>query len=998
MLACRLEGIIRAVVPEQSLIALQDASGSILLKLPQLNSGVSEGERASIEITTSLFNGTRYGVRVEDVPVVNNGGIHSVAEKSGSVVLDAGMNPIRLGWFNGPTEFTLNLDFEGPGIPRQKVPNSILWHQSQRNDRLFQLQPGLRYEAYEGMDWRDVPDFSLLIPTVTGIATNFCTVYRSRDENCGLVFQGFIQIEHPGGYTFYLKSDDGSRLYVGKPAVAVRVIEPAGTFVSASESFEQAMTDRRNGHWIQMEGEVTFVSQDQRSLKLQMLVGGNDVPVTVLEGGELFATNLLHHWLQVWGVCRFAQNLDDKRLLGVFVPGPEQVKIYKTTNESRNDSSKVLLINTAQVRRLKSDQAAKNIPVKIRGVVIYASLTAMVLQDSTGGIFISYRDGYWPEQPKVGDLWEVEGVTDSGLFSPVITADKVAFLGYAPMPEPIQPTRDQLMNGNMDAEYGELHGVITSVTNNEITLLTADGKVGVVGNSDRPLPVLPKTIPGNGSLIGSVVRIRGCFAPMVDLQTRQVVSGKTYIYPASVEVEDPAPKEPFQIPARTPSDLMRFNARAVALQRTKLTGQILYALPGEYLVQDGQSSFRVLTQNAMLEAGDLIEAVGFPKLDGPSPILQQAQIRKTGQAELPKPTPVSPENLLNRELDSKLVEFEALLISDTFHQGERILELQSGPQHFVARLESTPGTFTPLPAGCRLQLNGVYASAYGDQNHVGTHIAPFDLLLNSAADITVLQRPPWWTIQRVVMLLAVVLGVLSGTFIWVAMLRRQVDQRTTELKKEIEQRQLIEQNHAIELERTRVSRDLHDELGAGLTEVGLLGSLANTPAIAQEEKNRYLDQLTRMARSLVTSLDEIVWAVNPHYDSLASLVSYFSLYAESFLDLAGITCRLSVAENIPQYPLDSKQRHGIFCAFKEALNNVVSHSGATEVQIVFEVVEGKLKLSVIDNGCGFEFVPEAPGKDGLASMCQRMLELDGVCRISSEPGRGTSVQICLPLN
>lgn len=997
-MSCRVEGIVQAVVPERGILVLQDASGTALLELPQIGLTVAAGEKIAIEANPAFVTQNRFGIRMEDVPVVDNSGLHSAKEMAGDIFLDAGMNPIRVDWFNGPAECSLNLDYEGPEIPRQKVSNSILWHVSNLEDGRHNLQQGLLYRAYTGVAWFDLSDFSPLNSLTTGVATNFSIFYRPRDENCGLAFNGLIQIDYPGLYTFFLESDDGSRLYIGKSSISCRVIDVTGTSVTTPETFEQALADRNNSHWVKMEGEVVFVSKHQRSLNLEVVVGGNHVPVTVVEGMKLFSTNLLHCWIQVQGVCEFSRNPMDKRLIGVFVPGSEQVKIDNPLEEIQGDSSKALLTTAAQVRRLQSTEAEKHIPAKIRGVVIFASSATVVLQDSSGGVFISNRGGNWREQPKVGELWEIEGTTDAGQFSPVITADNAIFYGYAPLPEPIQPTKDQLINGNMDAEYGELHGVVISVSTNEIILLTPDGKVSVLGNEERLLPVLPQEIPSGGSLVGSVVRIRGCFAPLVDTQTRQVVSGKTYLYPASVEMEDAAPQDPFLLPSRKPSDLMWFNARAVALQRTKLAGQIIYLMSGEYFVQDGKTGFRVLTQNSSLKVGDLIEAVGFPKLDGPSPTLQAAQIRETGHVALPGPVLISPEELLNRDLDSTLIAVKALLVSDTIHQEERILELQSGPQHFVARLEYGLATHAPLPAGCRLQLTGVYASAYGDQNHVGTRIAPFEVLLNSAADIEVLQRPPWWTLQRVVIALVILSGVLSATFIWVALLRRRIEQRTVQLKKEIEQRQLVEQHHAIELERTRVARDLHDELGAGLTEVGLLGSLANTPAIAAEARNHYLDRVTQMARSLVASLDEIVWAINPHYDSLPALVSYFSLYAESFLNLARISCRLRVAEDIPQHSLDSKQRHGIFCIFKEALNNVIRHSSASEVQIVFEVSEEQFLLSVIDNGCGFEFVPESPGKDGLASLRQRMHELGGICQINSELGCGTTIRISLPLN
>lgn len=994
----RVEGIVRAVVPQRNLIVLQNASVSLMLELPSMSRPVSVGDTLAIEGDHCLLTQTRYGIQVGTSPVVDNDRVHSAVEKSGSVFLDAGMNAIRVMWFNGPGEFALNLEYQGPDVSRQTVPASVLWHTPIGQTSPAALQSGIQYAAYEGNGWDALPDFSMLHPVAGGVATNFTLAYRTRNEYCGLVFNGFIQVQRAGVYTFHLTSDDGSRLYVGKPHLSCQVLANPAQSPPATQSFEQALGDRAGDRWVEVEGEVTFVNQDSRSLEIEMLAGGQHVPVTVLEGVELFSTNLIHRWIQADGVCEFSRDAEEKKLIGVFVPGSEQVKIYGSSEAFGGSSSNELLTTAAQVRRLKPEEAGKHFPAKIRGVVIYATSTALVLQDSSGGVFVSCRAGSWAGQPAMGELWEIDGTTDPGDFSPVIVADSAKFLGYTALPEPVHPTQDQLMNGNLDAEYAELHGVITSVSKTEITLLTPDGKVTVIGTNDRPLPHLPAAVPGGGSIIGSVVRIRGCFATLVDLQTRQVTPGKIYIYPARVEVEDASPLDPFRLPSRKASDLMWFDARASALQRTKLAGQIIYSLPDQYFVMDGGTGFRVLANNpGSLKPGDLIEAVGFPKLGGPSPVLQVAQIRKTGHAPLPEPAPVSPERLLDNNRDATLVQVEAVLISDTIHEDERVLELQSGPLHFVAQLRVGPRTQPSLPVGCRLRLTGVYASADEDQEHLGATVAPFELLLNSPAGVAVLQRPPWWTIRRAIIVIMALAGVLGGTFIWVALLRQKVEERTTQLKREIEERQLLEQHHAIEQERTRVAQDLHDELGAGLTEVSMLGSLANTSAVPDETKTRYLNQLTQTARSLVASLDEIVWAVNPHYDSAASLATYFSLFAESFLHLAGVACRFRVADDIPECPLDSKIRHGLFCAFKEALNNVVRHSGATEVQLVFEVVADQLALSVIDNGCGFESVDAGPGKDGLSGCGRRMRQLGGDCRITSRPGQGTKVEFHLPL-
>jgi signal transduction histidine kinase len=91
-------------------------------------------------------------------------------------------------------------------------------------------------------------------------------------------------------------------------------------------------------------------------------------------------------------------------------------------------------------------------------------------------------------------------------------------------------------------------------------------------------------------------------------------------------------------------------------------------------------------------------------------------------------------------------------------------------------------------------------------------------------------------------------------------------------------------------------------------------------------------------------------------------------------------------------------RHGVFCAFKEALNNVIQHSGASEVRLVIEILADQLVLSVIDNGRGFESIAEAPGRDGLAGLARRLRELGGDCQITSQPGRGTKIEFHLPLN
>jgi signal transduction histidine kinase len=322
-----------------------------------------------------------------------------------------------------------------------------------------------------------------------------------------------------------------------------------------------------------------------------------------------------------------------------------------------------------------------------------------------------------------------------------------------------------------------------------------------------------------------------------------------------------------------------------------------------------------------------------------------------------------------------------------------MLEMQDGAQSFVARLNGRSEFPHSLPIGCRLELTGVYAVQ--DGNQVLDHpISSFELLLNSPVDVKVLARPPWWTLRR----LLIVVGTLAGVFViaalWITQLNRKVEERTVQLEEQIQKRQRIEQHHAMEQERARIAQNLHDELGSSLTEIGMLaaGPVATTDSL------RHLDQIGDRARHMVTALDEIVWAMNPKHDSLESLGSYLCLYADRFLKLANITCRLNGTLDLPRQTLNPVHRHEFFLAFKEALTNVVRHSGATEVRLSIRIIGNRLRLSLADDGGGLGSGPPTAGMDGLANMRARLEKMGGRFAIASEAGRGTTLRFYLPLN
>jgi signal transduction histidine kinase/ligand-binding sensor domain-containing protein len=235
-------------------------------------------------------------------------------------------------------------------------------------------------------------------------------------------------------------------------------------------------------------------------------------------------------------------------------------------------------------------------------------------------------------------------------------------------------------------------------------------------------------------------------------------------------------------------------------------------------------------------------------------------------------------------------------------------------------------------------------------------------------------------------------GALCGLLLAVAGGGWSIERRRTRQRLAV-----LERQQALEHERARVARDLHDELGAGLTEIGLLGALAQRANAPQQRVHDHLGQITGKAREMVTSLDEIVWSLNPKYDSVPSLSRYFCEYAQQFLQLAPLRCRLEVDDTLPACPLSSEQRHHLLLAFKEVLNNVVKHARATEVHIAIAVANGSLTITVADNGLGLPAASPAEGAEGFLNLSRRMEQLGGSCRFDSASGKGTTVRLILPL-
>lgn len=204
-----------------------------------------------------------------------------------------------------------------------------------------------------------------------------------------------------------------------------------------------------------------------------------------------------------------------------------------------------------------------------------------------------------------------------------------------------------------------------------------------------------------------------------------------------------------------------------------------------------------------------------------------------------------------------------------------------------------------------------------------------------------------------------------------------------------------EREQAIERERTRIAKDIHDHLGANLTRISLLSQSAHGELQNPDQAAAQLERIYSTSRELTRSMDEIVWAVNPQHDTLDSLASYLGNFAQDYLMSLGVRCRLEAPLHLPHWPITAEMRHNVFLAFKEAVHNVIKHSGATEVSIFLYLDDAGFDLVVRDNGKGFDpsAVPERAGRgNGLKNMKQRLEKLGGRCEVHSTHGTGTEIK------
>lgn len=630
---------------------------------------------------------------------------------------------------------------------------------------------------------------------------------------------------------------------------------------------------------------------------------------------------------------------------------------------------------------------------KTRGVVTFAGEVGgrayVAVQDRSGAAFIATDT--IPRRPRVrtGQFLEIHSNPGWTAPSPNVTATNVFVLGEGLPPPPLRHPAEYSLPRRGEATWIEVEGIVRAVLPSGLAELQEKGDVFSVAVTGAAPEALQRFVDGR-------VRMRGAIAfPSANERLLLVPSLE------QVELVEAPPPQPFAGPVQpigqfTPAVLLNHS-----MHRVKVKGIVTLVDRGALYLQDATGGARIeLAAAASAQVGDEVEIAGFPQLAEDRSLILSGALLRHQRADLAlAPVPASADAILSGRLGARLVRIEAVVSRVRTNESDATFELQLDQRIFRASLNGPTKDLPSAPAGSVLALTGVCVleTALPDWIKVSAgsaSILPVHLLLRSASDVVVLQKPRWWAVKRTLLATSVVALALVVAFVWINILRRRVAQRTAELRAAMEKLQLETQTAATLAERNRLAGEIHDSLEQGFS--GLILQLDTTAKHGQcppEVRNGLA-----LARNMVAfSRDEVRHAVWDLHSAVLENADLRTALQKIVEQLAPETPHTTLSVEGDVRPLGSAIEHHLLRIAQEAVTNCVKHAAAQNLDIVLHYGEREVRLSIRDDGRGF--VPArvlaggGVGHFGLRSLRGRAGKIQGTLDIHSEPGRGTTITV-----
>ncbi|MGC3956550.1 MAG: sensor histidine kinase, partial [Verrucomicrobiota bacterium] len=456
----------------------------------------------------------------------------------------------------------------------------------------------------------------------------------------------------------------------------------------------------------------------------------------------------------------------------------------------------------------------------------------------------------------------------------------------------------------------------------------------------------------------------------------------------------PAPADPFALAIRAADSLLQFSADTPIGHRVRVRGTVTHAQPGDMVwIRDASSGLRIQTQQKdALQPGDEVDALGFPAYGTYSPMLEEAIFRKTGTNRTVTPIAVTktPDAFAHED---DLVQTEAMLkdlqrVVDGF-----VFSFDMDGTPFRATLKTTENRLIPsgwLP-GSKVRLTGICSLVHDDVRPLIGIWEPqsFQLLLRSPADLVVLIAPPWWTPQRISYALGLFCaGVLIVSGLTIALSRRR-------LKEQAHRREMAEAEFAAILtERNRVAREIHDTLAQGLAATSVQLRLARKKAGGDSEAlQTHLDAAQQLVRDSLQEARNSIWNTRSQVLETGDLPTALNGILKQMADGSELKTALEITGRPRRFA--PVLENNLLRVGQEAITNAVRHARAKNIKVTLEFGERQFRLTVRDDGKGFDPAepPQSPGGFGLLGMRERAKELKGDWQVRSKPDQGTEITL-----
>lgn len=237
----------------------------------------------------------------------------------------------------------------------------------------------------------------------------------------------------------------------------------------------------------------------------------------------------------------------------------------------------------------------------------------------------------------------------------------------------------------------------------------------------------------------------------------------------------------------------------------------------------------------------------------------------------------------------------------------------------------------------------------------------------------------WWFVSAMVLI-----GLSGVGVVGVYLNRRSIRKRLA----------AIERNAMLNQERSRISTDMHDDLGSDFSHIAVIAELAKVSLTDKAESQALVQKISDHVQNSRSKMDEIIWALNPSHDSTGNLVSYCNEFCFNYFEGSGIRVQISEEKDIPDIQLNARQRRNLFLVIKEIAHNTLKHSGASNFYLQSQLRDNVFIISTKDDGVGFNLIGQK-NRNGLRNIRNRLKEIDGQISIQTNPGSGTVIYISM---